>query len=80
MDLIRNFNQKCYNALKTQFPKWELSFQDTFSLLFDLKNKSVIKVDPKIVKSYKKISYKDYIISGELLYNVIKWYQYERCR
>ena len=80
MDLIRNFNQKCYNALKTQFPKWELSFQDTFSLLFDLKNKSVIKVDPKIVKSYKKISYKDYIISGELLHNVIKWYQYERCR
>ena len=80
MDIIRNFNQKCYNALKTQFPKWELSFQDTFSLLFDLKNKSVIKVDPKIVKSYKKISYKGYIISGELLCNVIKWYQYERCR
>lgn len=80
MDLIRNFSPKCYNVLKTQFPKWELSFQDTFSLLFDLKNKSVIKADPRMLKSYKKISYKSYTISGELLYNVIKWYQTERCR
>ena len=80
MDLIRNFNPKSYNILKTRFPKWELSFQDTFSLLFDLKNKTVIKARPKIVKFYKKVSYKDYIISGELLYNVIEWYQNERCR
>lgn len=75
MDLIRNFKQRTYSILKIQFPQWELGFQDTFNLFLDFNKKSVLKANLAILKSYNRITYKSFTISGNLLYNVIHWYQ-----
>lgn len=75
MDLIRNFKQRTYSILKIQFPQWELGFQDTFNLFLDFNKKSVLKANLTILKSYNRITYKSFTIPGNLLYNVIYWYQ-----